>query len=50
MIEVIYDLAFSMLTAQKSLKQKNSEKNRFPGEVFSLYILLQDFLSTMMPF
>jgi hypothetical protein len=26
-----------MLTAQKSLKQKNSEKNHIPGEVFSLY-------------
>jgi hypothetical protein len=25
-----------MLTAQKSLKQKNSEKNCIPGEVFSL--------------
>jgi hypothetical protein len=27
-----------MLTAQKSLKQKNSEKNCIPGEVFSLYL------------
>jgi hypothetical protein len=38
-----------MLTAQKSLKQKNSEKNNVPGEVFSLYFLLQDFPPTMMP-
>jgi hypothetical protein len=41
---------FWMLTAQKSLKWKNSEKNHIPGEVFSLYILLQDFPPTMMPF
>jgi hypothetical protein len=26
-----------MLTAQKSFKQNNSEKNHIPGEVFSLY-------------
>jgi hypothetical protein len=31
-----------MNTTQKSLKQKNSEKNGIPGEVFSLYFLLQD--------
>jgi hypothetical protein len=39
-----------MLTAQKSLRQNNSEKNRIPGEVFSLYFWLQDFPPTMMPF
>jgi hypothetical protein len=39
-----------MLTAQKSLKQKKSEKNHIPGELFSLYFLLQDFPPTMMPF
>jgi hypothetical protein len=39
-----------MLTAQKLLKQKKSEKNSIPGEEFSLYFLLQDFPPTMMPF
>jgi hypothetical protein len=39
-----------MITAQKSLKQNNSEKIFIPGEVFSLYFLLQDFPPTMMPF
>jgi hypothetical protein len=39
-----------MITAQKSLKQKNSVKNCIPEEVFSLYFLLQDFPPTMMPF
>jgi hypothetical protein len=39
-----------MLTAQKSLRQKNSEKNCILGEVFSLQVLLQDFLPTMMLF
>jgi hypothetical protein len=29
---------FKMLTAQKSLKQKHFEKNRIPGEVFSLSV------------
>jgi hypothetical protein len=29
---------FLMLTAQKSLKQKNSEKNCIPGQGFSLFI------------
>jgi hypothetical protein len=32
-----------MLTAKKYLKQKNSEKNCIPGEVFSLHVLIQDF-------
>ncbi len=40
--QVICDLAFLLATAQKSLKQKNYEKNLFPGKVFSLYFLLQD--------
>jgi hypothetical protein len=39
-----------MLTEKKSLEQKNSMKNHIPGEVFSLYVLLQDFHPTMMPF
>jgi hypothetical protein len=39
-----------MLTAQKVLKQKNSGKNRIPGEVFSLSVLLQDFPPTMVHF
>jgi hypothetical protein len=39
-----------MLTAQKSLKQNNSEKNGTPGEVFSLYVLLHHFPPTKMPF
>jgi hypothetical protein len=37
-------------TSTKSLKQKNSDKNCIPGDVFSLYFLLQDFPPTMMPF
>jgi hypothetical protein len=41
---------FLMITAKKSLKQKNSEKNCIPGEVFSLYVLLQDLPWTMMHF
>jgi hypothetical protein len=50
--QVIYDLAFLMLTAKKILKQKNYEKNHIHGEVFlfSLSVLLQDFLPTMMHF
>jgi hypothetical protein len=39
-----------MLTAQKFLKQQNSEKNHIPGKVFSPSVLLQDFLPTMMHF
>jgi hypothetical protein len=39
-----------MLPAQKSLKQKDSEKNCTPGEVFCLYVLLQDFLPKMVHF
>jgi hypothetical protein len=39
-----------MLTAQKSLKQKYSEKNSILGQVFSLYLLLLDFPPTLMPF
>jgi hypothetical protein len=39
-----------MLTAQRFLKQKNSEKNRIPGKVFSLSVLLQDLPPTMMHF
>jgi hypothetical protein len=39
-----------MLTAQKPLQQKYSEKNHIPGEVFSLYFLLPDFPPRMMPF
>jgi hypothetical protein len=39
-----------MITAQKYLKQNNSEKNCISGEVLSLYFLLQDFPPTMMPF
>ncbi len=48
--QVICDLVFLMLTAQKSIKQKKSEKNHILGEVFSLYVLLQDFPLMMMPF
>jgi hypothetical protein len=32
------------------MKQKNSEKNGIPGELYSLYVLLQHFHSTKMPF
>jgi hypothetical protein len=39
-----------MLTAQKFLKQQNSQKNPIPGEVFSQSVLLQDFPPTMMHF
>jgi hypothetical protein len=40
-----------MLKAKKSPKQKNSEKNRIPGEVFSLLICFASGLPpTMMPF
>jgi hypothetical protein len=39
-----------MLTNKKFLKQKNSEKNHIPGEVFSLSVLLQDFSPMMMHF
>jgi hypothetical protein len=37
-----------MLTAQKSCKPKNSEKNRIPEEVFALYVLFQDSPSPVM--
>ncbi len=39
-----------MLIAKKFLKQKKIWENCIPGEVFSLYFLLQDFPPTMMPF
>jgi hypothetical protein len=39
-----------MLPAQKSVKQKDSEKKRIPREAFSLYVLLQDFPPKMMYF
>jgi hypothetical protein len=50
MTQDIYDLLFCMLTAQKSLKKKDSDKNRIPLEVFSLHVLLQDFPPKMMHF
>jgi hypothetical protein len=34
----------------KNLLSKKIGKNCIPGEVFSLYFLLQDFPPTMMPF
>jgi hypothetical protein len=43
MAQVRCDLAFFIATAQKSIKQKNYEKNLIPGLVFSLYFLLQYF-------
>jgi hypothetical protein len=36
MAQVIYDLAFLMLTTQKSLKQKNLEKIVFLEKCFSI--------------
>jgi hypothetical protein len=32
-----------MLTAQKTIKQKDSEQNCIPGEVFSLYVCFKTF-------
>jgi hypothetical protein len=50
MAQVICDLAFFNDYSSKILSKKYSEKNHSPGEVFSLYVLLQDFSLTMMSF
>jgi hypothetical protein len=50
MAQVICDLVFLMLTAQKSLKQKNYEKIVFLEKCFLYILLLQDFPPAMMPF
>jgi hypothetical protein len=47
---LVYDLSFLVLTAHKFPKEKISEKNRNPGEVFSLSVFLQDVPATMIHF
>jgi hypothetical protein len=47
MAQVIFDLAFLNAYNSKIAKQKYSEKTHIPGEVYSLYFLLQDFPPTV---